>query len=62
MITGTTLIEVICLSMSIDNGENWEPVYRFKAGSIRHIHGITYDKWDDCFWICTGDHGRNVSC
>ena len=43
---------------SIDNGENWEPVYRFKAGSIRHIHGITYDKWDDCFWICTGDHGK----
>jgi len=24
---------------------------------IRHIHGINWDQWEKCFWICTGDSG-----
>ncbi len=46
----------IAIFGSPDCGETWQPVYTFAAGSIRHIHGITYDEFDDCFWICTGDH------
>ena len=42
---------------SYDAGVTWETLFAFPAGSIRHIHGITYDRWDDCFWVCTGDHG-----
>lgn len=41
---------------SRDCGESWQPIYRFPPASIRHVHGITYDEYDDCFWICTGDH------
>ncbi len=50
----------MCIYGSRDHGESWQAVYTFPAHSIRHIHGITYDEYDDCFWICTGDHdGEN---
>jgi len=39
---------------SCDLGETWQKVYSFN-GEIRHVHGITYDEYADCFWICTGD-------
>lgn len=52
--------EAIHIYGSNDFGETWRAVYTFPAGSIRHIHGITYDKWDDCFWICSGDFGSEV--
>jgi hypothetical protein len=42
---------------SCDFGESWQPIYTFGPKSIRHVHGISYDRWDDCFWICTGDYG-----
>jgi hypothetical protein len=41
---------------SNDSGKSWAPVYTFPARSIRHVHGISYDPWDDCFWLCTGDY------
>jgi hypothetical protein len=41
---------------SSDRGKSWAPVYTFPAGSIRHVHGISYDPGDDCFWLCTGDY------
>ena len=37
------------------DGEDWAEVHRFAAGDIRHVHGVTYDRYEDCFWICTGD-------
>jgi len=40
---------------SRDSGATWETLHLFSPGSIRHVHGITYDPYDDCFWICTGD-------
>ena len=40
---------------SQDEGMTWQAVYTFGSNQILHIHGIAYDKWDDCFWICTGD-------
>src|SRR5207249_3044949 len=41
---------------SADSGTSWRPVYTFREGAIRHVHGISYDPWEDCFWICTGDN------
>ena len=42
---------------SDDCGATWKTVYRFPAGAIRHVHGLAYDAFDDCFWIATGDYG-----
>jgi hypothetical protein len=41
---------------SKDFGMTWQKVYTFESGTIRHIHGISYDQWEDCFWILTGDY------
>ena len=34
---------------------NWERVFKFCAGSIKHIHQIVFDKYRECIWILTGD-------
>ena len=43
---------------SRDGGVTWRVAHVFPAGSIRHIHNIVYDQWDDCLWVFTGDYGR----
>ena len=40
---------------SQDRGLTWQVAYTFPAGSIRHVHNVVYDQWDDCLWILTGD-------
>lgn len=40
---------------STDEGLTWKPVYTFPPKAIRHVHYIDYDKYDDCFWVSTGD-------
>lgn len=40
---------------SFDGGEKWETVFTYPENSIRHIHGIYYDKYRNGFWILTGD-------
>jgi len=42
---------------SRDRGAHWDVAYTFPKGSIRHVHNIVYDKWENCFWVLTGDHG-----
>lgn len=42
---------------STDRGAHWEVAHTFAKGAIRHVHNIVYDKWEDCFWVLTGDHG-----
>jgi hypothetical protein len=42
---------------SADRGCTWQVAYTFPAGSIRHVHNIVYDRWDNCLWILTGDEG-----
>jgi hypothetical protein len=42
---------------STDHGATWAVAYTFQRGSIRHIHNIVYDQWENCFWILTGDEG-----
>ncbi len=43
---------------SSDHGATWQVAYTFRKGSIRHVHNIVYDKWQDCLWILTGDIGH----
>ena len=40
---------------SMDDGITWQPVFTFKRGSIRHIHGLQYDPFTGWIWIATGD-------
>jgi len=40
---------------SVDNGETWSICYTFPKNTIRHIHGIFYDKYTEKLWITTGD-------
>jgi hypothetical protein len=42
---------------SSDQGNSWQVVYTFPAGTVRHVHNIIYDRWGDCVWILTGDEG-----
>jgi len=37
------------------NGRNWERIYTFKKGVIRHVHGIVDDPFRNGFWVLTGD-------
>jgi len=52
---------------STDRGAHWEVAHTFLKGTIRHVHNIVYDEWENCFWVLTGDHGSEcrilrVSC
>jgi hypothetical protein len=42
---------------SEDRGHTWHVAHTFPARSIRHVHNIVYDRWDNCLWILTGDEG-----
>lgn len=42
---------------SDDQGLSWRIVYTFPQGSIRHVHNIVYDEWENCLWVLTGDNG-----
>lgn len=41
--------------VSRDLGKSWEIAYRFKKDSIRHVHGVFCDPYDDRIWLTTGD-------
>jgi hypothetical protein len=47
--------DAVRIFRSSDSGISWEVAHTFEPGAIRHVHGISYDSWEDCFWICTGD-------
>ena len=40
---------------SKDHGQNWHICYTFPKNSIRHVHGVFYDKYTKKMWITTGD-------
>ncbi|GJL57073.1 MAG: hypothetical protein NPIRA02_42050 [Nitrospirales bacterium] len=44
--------------ISKDSGCNWDLTYTFKAGEIRHIHNILFDRFRNVYWILTGDEDR----
>lgn len=42
---------------SADGGMSWDVAYTFPKRAIRHVHNIVHDRWQDCLWVLTGDHG-----
>jgi len=40
---------------SSDSGASWNIRYTFAKNTIRHIHGIFYDKYENKVWFATGD-------
>jgi hypothetical protein len=40
---------------SRDDGQTWQIIHYFPAGSIKHIHGVYRDPFSDRLWIPTGD-------
>lgn len=37
------------------NGWNWDFGANSGARTIKHFHAVRYDRWRDCWWICSGD-------
>lgn len=42
--------------VSEDGGRTFSVAFTFPAGSIRHVHGLTYDPYLERFWVFTGDY------
>ena len=40
---------------SIDSGKTWMLCHTFPKNTIRHVHGVFYDKYEDLVWFATGD-------
>jgi len=40
---------------SLDGGRNWETVFVFPAGKVKHVHGCYYDPFEEAIWTFTGD-------
>jgi hypothetical protein len=50
--------EEVHVYKSDDNAYNWNICYTFPKNTIRHIHGIFYDKFTDKMWFTSGDRGN----
>src|SRR5579864_1708506 len=42
---------------SSDGGLTWSVAHTFGRRSVRHVHNIVYDRWEERLWIFTGDYG-----
>ncbi len=42
---------------SADQGITWQVAHTFGRGTIRHVHNVLYDRWENWLWIFTGDYG-----
>lgn len=40
---------------SRDGGRSWATIYEFAAGTIKHVHGCYWDRFDRKLWVLTGD-------
>ena len=49
--------EEVHIYTSTDAGATWSVAYTFPKGSIRHVHNIVHDPWENCLWVLTGDYG-----
>jgi hypothetical protein len=47
--------ESVPIWMSVDDGNSWEVVFEFPAGSIKHIHGVYHDPYSGRLLVPTGD-------
>ncbi len=55
-----TVRSEVSIYKSEDHGKSWQVCYTFKPNTIRHIHGVFYDKYTDRLWVATGD--RDEEC
>jgi hypothetical protein len=49
--------EEVHIYVSTDAGATWSVAHTFPEGSIRHVHNIVHDRWENCLWVLTGDYG-----
>jgi len=49
--------EEVHIYASTNAGATWNVAYTFPKGSIRHVHNIVHDPWENCLWVLTGDDG-----
>ncbi len=49
--------EEVHVYASTDGGATWNVSYTFPKGTIRHVHNIVHDPWQNCLWVLTGDYG-----
>ena len=42
---------------STDGALSWAVAHTFAKRSIRHVHNIVHDPWENCLWVSTGDYG-----
>ncbi len=47
--------EAVHIYASCDKGSSWQIAYTFPPLAVRHVHNIVYDRWENCFWVLTGD-------
>ncbi|MDC0311401.1 hypothetical protein OAL19_00805 [bacterium] len=40
-------------------GNSWRKIFCFH--DIRHVHGVIFDPFQNCFWITTGDYGQEAA-
>ena len=50
--------EPVNIYYSKDGGSTWNVCYTFAKNTIRHVHGIFYDKFEKKIWFATGDLDR----
>jgi hypothetical protein len=48
--------EEVHIYASTDAGTTWSVAYTFPNRSIRHVHNIVHDPWENCLWVLTGDY------
>jgi hypothetical protein len=49
--------EEVHIYTSENDGKDWSICYTFPKNTIRHVHGLFYDKYTSKIWITTGDKG-----
>ncbi len=47
--------ERVAIYASEDGGRHFDVAYNFPRGSLRHLHNVQVDPFDDCYWVFAGD-------
>jgi len=49
----------ICIWTSSDKGRTWRQAFEFPAGTVRHIHAVQFDPYENAIWVGTGDRDEH---
>jgi hypothetical protein len=50
---------VVSIWKSEDKANTWKAVWQFNT--VRHVHGVFFDKFADSWWVTTGDYGDEAA-